>query len=150
MKDYTTLADKASVEETIINLEPRGISAFFVQTSEEAKNKITELLPKQARVLATTSVTLEETGIKDLIDKGTDYISVRKEYMALDHAKDSGKIRVLRSTPDIIVGSVHAVTKKGEVIIASNTGSQLAGYTGGAGKVIWVVGTQKVVYNLDE
>lgn len=150
MKDFSALADKTTIEETIKNLKQRNITAFLVENSEEAKNKITELLPKQARVLASTSITLEETGIKDLIDEGSDYISVRKEYMALDHEKGADKIRISRSTPDIIVGSVHAVTKKGEVIIASNTGSQLAGYVAGAGKVIWVVGTQKVVDNLDE
>jgi len=150
MKDFSKLADKATIEETIKNLKQRNITAFIVENSEEAKNKITELLPKQAKVLASTSITLEETGIKALIDEGSDYISVRKEYMSLDHKKEADKIRILRSTPDIIVGSVHAVTKKGEVIIASNTGSQLAGYVAGAGKVIWVVGTQKVVDNLDE
>lgn len=150
MKDFSALADKASIDETIKNLKPRNITAFLVENSEEAKKKIIELLPKHARVLASTSVTLEETGIKDLIDQGADYVSVRKEYMAFDHEKEADKIRISRSTPDIIVGSVHAVTKQGEVIIASNTGSQLPGYTAGAGKVIWVVGVQKIVDNLDE
>jgi hypothetical protein len=42
------------------------------------------------------------------------------------------------------------VTENGQVMIASNTGSQLGPYASGAGKVIWVVGAQKLVKDLDE
>ena len=63
--------------------------------------------------------------------------------------KEADKIRISRSTPDFIVGSVNAITRQGEVLIASNTGSQLAAYASGAEKVIWVVGAQKIVENLD-
>jgi len=150
MNDWAKLADKKTIEETINNLKPRNINVFFVKTGEEAKKKVLEIIPQGARVLASASVTLETTGIRDEIDESGKYISVRKEYMALDREKEADKIRILRSTPDFIIASVHAVTKKGEVLIASNTGSQLAGYTAGAGKVIWVVGVQKIVDNLDE
>ena len=49
-----------------------------------------------------------------------------------------------------MVGSVHAVTEDGKIVIASNSGSQLAPYAFSAAKVIWIVGTQKIVKNLDE
>jgi len=52
------------------------------------------------------------------------------------------------STPDVIVGSVHAVTEEGSLVIASGSGSQLPGFAGGAGRAIWVVGAQKVVPDL--
>ena len=149
MKDFSKLAQKQTVEETINNLKPRGINTFFVQTGEEAKKKVLEIIPQGVRVLASASVTLETTGIKNEIDDSGKFISVRKEYMSFDHKKEADRIRVSRSTPDFIIGSVHAVTEKGEVMIASNTGSQLAAYVYGAGKVIWVVGTQKVVKNID-
>ena len=42
------------------------------------------------------------------------------------------------------------MTEDGQVLIASNTGSQLGPYAAGAGKVIWVVGAQKIVKDLDE
>ena len=60
------------------------------------------------------------------------------------------EIRKLRGGPDIAAGSVHAVTEDGQVMIASNTGSQLGPYASGAGKIIWVVGAQKIVRDLDE
>lgn len=150
MKDFSKLADKNAIEETINNLKPRGINALFFETGKEAKEKVLKLIPKGARVLASASITLEQTGLKDEIDNSGRFVSVRKEYMAFDREKEADKIRISRSTPDFIIASVHAVTKKGEVLIASNTGSQLAGYTAGAGKVIWVVGAQKIVDNLDE
>jgi hypothetical protein len=70
--------------------------------------------------------------------------------MALSHDKDADRIRELRSTPDVIIGSVHAVTEDGQVLIASNTGSQLAPYSYSASKVIWVVGTHKIVKSFEE
>ncbi len=45
---------------------------------------------------------------------------------------------------------MHAVTEDGKVLIASNSGSQLPAYAYGSGHVIWVVGAQKIVKNLDE
>ena len=150
MNDWNKLADKKTVEEVIENLKPRNINAFFVQTSEEAKHKVLEIIPQGARVLASSSQTLEKIGLSQEIDESGKYISVRKEYMGFDHEKEADKIRISRSTPDYIVGSIHAITKKGEALIASNTGSQLAAYVSGAGKVIWVVGVQKIVENIDE
>ncbi len=150
MKDWNKLADKNTIEKTIKNLKPRGINALFVESKEEAKEKALKLIPLNSRVLASSSKTLEKIGLAKEIDDSGKFISVRKEYMAFDYEKEADKIRIARSTPDVIVGSVHAVTRQGEVLIASNTGSQLAGYTSGAGKVIWVVGAQKIVENLDE
>jgi len=150
MDKWTKLADRETVEKIISTLKENNIDAYFVKTAEEAKEKVISFLPKNSRVLASSSITLEQTGIKNEIEESGNYISVRKEYMAFDHEKEADKIRVSRSTPDIIVGSVQAVTEKGEVMIASNTGSQIAGYASSAGKVIWVVGTQKIVKDLDE
>jgi hypothetical protein len=56
----------------------------------------------------------------------------------------------LGAVPEYMVGSVHAITEGGSVLIASNTGSQLAGYAASAAHVIWVVSTKKIVANVDE
>ena len=49
-----------------------------------------------------------------------------------------------------MLGSVHAVTESGALMTASMSGSQLGPYASGAGRVILVVGTQKIVSDLDE
>ncbi len=150
MNDWNKLADKAIVEEVISNLKPRQINAFLVENGKDAKAKVLELIPVGSRVLASSSQTLAEIGLAKEIDDSGKYVSVRKEYMSFDHEKEADKIRVSRSTPDFIIGSIHAITKQGEAIIASNTGSQLTAYSAGAGKVIWVVGLQKIVNNLED
>jgi hypothetical protein len=148
MNDWNKPTDKKTIEKIIENLKPRQINAFFVETGKEAKEKVLELIPAGSRVLTASSQTLEKIGISDEIEGSGKYTSVRKKYMSLDHKKDADKIRVIRSTPDFIVGSVNAITKQGEMLIASNTGSQLAAYASGAGKIIWVIGAQKIVDNV--
>lgn len=150
MNNWKKLADKLTVEKVMSALGTRNINAFYVDSGQEANQKVLSLLPKGSRVLTSTSITLETIGLHDEIEESSDIKSVRKEYMSLNHEKDSDRIRELRSTPEIVIGSVHAVTESGEVIIASNTGSQLAPYAYSAKKVIWVVGTQKIVKNIDE
>jgi hypothetical protein len=149
MSDWNKQADKKTIEEIIENLKPRQINAIFVETGVKAKEKVLELIPAGSSVLAASSQTLEKIGISDEIEGSGNYTSVRKEYMSLNHKTDTDKIRVIRSTPDFIVGSVNAITKQGEVLIASNTGSQLAAYASGARKIIWVIGVQKIVDNFE-
>lgn len=149
MDNWKSLADKNTVDKVITALKERGIEGFFVETGKEAKKKVWEILTPGSRVLTSTSITLETIGLHDEIEKSADIRSVRKEYMALDHQKDGDRIKELRATPDFIIGSVQAVTEEGEVLIASNTGSQIAPYVYSAKKVIWVVGTQKIVKDLD-
>lgn len=150
MNKWTRIPTDQEIRQTITALKERNINALVVDTGSEAKEKVMSLLPQGAGLLVTSSVTLETLGISDEVDNSKRVISVRKEYMALDHNKDAKKIKNLRSTPEIVIGSVQAVTKEGVVLIASNTGSQLASYVYGADKVIWVVGAQKIVEDLEE
>jgi hypothetical protein len=60
------------------------------------------------------------------------------------------EMRKLAASPDYVVGSVHAITEHGQVLVASGGGSQLASYVYGAGHVLWVAGTQKIVADIDE
>lgn len=150
MDKWTKLADKETVEKILQVLKSENIEGYYFQTGEEAKNKVLELLPKKSRVLSGQSQTLKALGLDEAIDNSSDFVSVRKEFTGLDREKEGDKIRILRSTPDVMVGSVHAVTKDGKLMTASNTGSQIASYAGAAGKIILVVGSQKIVENMDE
>jgi len=68
----------------------------------------------------------------------------------MDRETQADEIRRLSASPDFMLGSVHAVTETGSLLAASASGSQLGPYAAGAGKVILVVGTQKIVSDLDE
>jgi hypothetical protein len=64
--------------------------------------------------------------------------------------RDRAGMRKIGAAPEVMIGSVHAITEDGEALIASGSGSQLGPYAYSAGSVIWVVGAQKVVTDLEE
>ena len=147
---WETLASDKSIDRATEALKANGISAIVVENGAEAAKKVFELLPEGAEVMNMTSVTLDTLNIsKEIMESGR-FDSVRKRLMSMDGNTQGSEMRKLGAAPDLAVGSVHAVTEDGKVVIASATGSQLPGYAYGAGKVIWVVGTQKLVRNLDE
>jgi len=149
-QEFSKLASDGQIERTVKALDANGIHAVVAENGEEAKRIFFELVPEGAEVFLGASVTLETTGIKDIIDKSGRYEALRPKIFALDRATQAREIRKLGSAPDYAAGSVHAVTEEGQVLIASNTGSQLGPYASGAGKVIWVVGAQKIVKDLNE
>src|SRR5215469_17144575 len=147
---WDTLASEESITKTIDALKNANINALVVNTGEDAKKKVLELLPKQAEVMQMTSITLETIGVSQIINESGDYDSVRNKLNKLDRATQHREMQRIGASPEWAVGSVHAVTEDGKVIVASNTGSQLPGYVYGSSHVIWVVGTQKIVKNLDD
>jgi len=149
-EEFTTLADDSQIERTIQALEANGIHALVAENGAEAKRLFFELVPAGAEVFLGASVTLETLGIKDEIDQSGKYEALRPKIFAMDRATQGREIRKLGGAPDFAAGSVHAVTEAGQVLIASNTGSQLGPYASGAGKVIWVVGAQKLVKDFNE
>ena len=126
------------------------MTAHIVETGADASRLALGLIPDGAEVFTATSQTLEEIGLTAEIDASTRLRSVRSVLKQMDMATQWHEMRVLGARPDVIVGSVHAITEQGEVVVASASGSQLGPYASGAGKVIWVVGSQKIVPSLDE
>ena len=148
--DFSKKAAKEIVNKTIEALAARGMTAEFVISKGEAKEKVLALIPQGAEVMTMTSITLEQTGIAEEINTSEKYTSVRKQLTTMDRKTHNREMQALGAAPDWAIGSVHAVTEGGEVLIASNTGSQLSAYVYGSVHVIWVVGVQKIVKNLDE
>lgn len=149
-KTFTQLASDEQINRTAQALEANGIHTLIAKSGDEAKRLFFELIPEGSEIFLGASVTLEKLGIKDEIDKSGKYDALRPKMFAMDRATQGREIRKLGGAPDFAAGSVHAVTEDGHVLIASNTGSQLGPYASGAGKVIWVVGAQKLVKDLNE
>ena len=149
-REFERLAPDVQIERTRRALEANGIHALVAENGEEAKRMFLDLVPEGSEVFLGASVTLEQLGIKDIIDKSGRYNSLRPRMFAMDRATQGREIRKLGGTPDYAAGSVQAVTEDGQVLIASKTGSQLGPYASGAGKVIWVAGAQKLVKDLNE
>lgn len=147
---WDTLANDDAIEKTINALSANGIDAIVVNDKEAAKKKVLEILPKKSEVMTMTSVTLEETGIAEAVNDSGEYDSVKNKLMKLDREKDGDTMQKLGAAPQWTLGSVHAVTEDGKVVVASMTGSQLPAYAYGSGHVIWVVSTQKIVNTIDD
>jgi hypothetical protein len=149
-REFARLASGQQIEKVVKALETRNIHAVVVSSGDEAKKTILDLVPKGAEVYANVSKTLEDIGVTAEIDGSGRYDAVRPKVLALDRKTQADEIRVLRSRPAYIIGSVHAITEDGILLTASNGGSQIAPYAYGANKVILVAGTQKIVKDLGE
>lgn len=149
-QEFSRLATDEQIGLVVKALELNNIRAVVVQSGEEAKKLVLQLIPLGAEVYANISKTLEKIGITEEIDKSGRYDAVRPKVLALDRKTQADEIRILRSRPAYIVGSVQAITEDGQILTASNGGSQVAPYAYGASKVILVVGAQKIVKDLNE
>src|SRR5438552_8437795 len=146
---YTVLPDDETLAATVVALEEHGFSVEVVPDLDAARQAVLTRIPEGSVVMTNTSVTLQETGIADAIDDGGSYESARNKMMALDFATQLQEMKEIGGQPDYALGSVHAVTRDGTLVIASASGSQLASYAWGAANVIFVVGVQKLVPTLE-
>jgi hypothetical protein len=147
---FNKKAGKESIEKTINSLKEHGINSVLVKNLDEAKKMVTDEVPKNSEVMTMVSITLDEAGISKEIDESGNYKSLRSELYKLDHAKDGDKMRKLAAAPDYVLGSANAVSEDGALYWASATGSQLGAYAYTAGKVILVVGVNKIVKDRNE
>jgi acyl-CoA hydrolase len=146
---YTALPDGETLSATVVALEEHGFGVDVVDDLELARAVVLARIPQGSSVMTNTSVTLQETGIADAINEGGPYESARTKMFALDFATQAQEMKAIGGQPDYALGSVHAVTREGTLVIASASGSQLASYAWGAANVIFVVGAQKLVPTLE-
>lgn len=147
---YAALPSVQTLEKTVSRLKQNGIDVYVTENGAQAKEKILELLPAGAAVMNMTSVTLDTIGIAQEILESQRYFSVRNRLISMDRSKELEEMQQLGAAPPWVVGSVHAITEDGTVMIASQTGSQLPAYAYGASHVIWAAGAQKIVRGIDD
>ena len=147
----TSFAEPATaprLERAAAALAAHGFTVEILDDAAAARVRIKDLIPAGASVFTGASETLRLAGIEEDINAGGRYDAIRARGQAMNRATQLAEIWRLMSTPDVIMGSVHAVTETGSLVIASASGSQLPGYAGGSLRAIWVVGAQKVVPDL--
>jgi hypothetical protein len=147
---FGTVADDASVKRATAALEANGMTVLRAANPAEARRIVLDLLPEGAGVNHGASQSLEVSGIIEAVEKSGRYELLRPRLRSMDRKTQADDIRRLGAAPDVMLGSVHAVTETGSLIAASMGGSQLGPYVSGAGRVILVVGTQKIVPDLEE
>jgi L-lactate utilization protein LutC len=147
----TTFADPAParrLEQAATALMTHGFTVEILDDAAAARTRVKDLIPEGASVFTAASETLRLSGIDADVNTSGRYAAVRPRVLAMDRATGADDIRRLLASPDVVVGSVAALTETGSLVVASGSGSQLPSYAGGAGRAIWVVGAQKVVPDL--
>jgi len=147
---FATLPDEDRVERTAASLEANGMTVLRARDAADAKRIVLGLIPDGSQVHHGASQPLDLTGITEELETSGRYDPIRPRIRNMDRATQGDEIRRLTASPQVMLGSVHAVTETGSLMAASMGGSQLGPYVAGAGRVIFVVGTQKIVSDLDE
>ena len=147
---YGQLANEEAIQKTVKALQSNNFTVEVVENSKGAKNKVLQLLPQGAEVFTMTSQTLEVIGVDKEINESGKYNAVRPKLFAMDRNTQARDMAKLGAVPDWVVASAHAVTEDGHLLIASNTGSQLSAEAYAGGKIVLVVGTQKIVRDTKE
>ena len=148
---FTALPDEKTLAAAVVALEEHGFSVEVVDTFEEARKTVLARIPHGSSMMTNTSVTLQETGLQDAINgPESPYDSARNRMMALDFQTQAQEMKRIAGQADYALGSVHAITADGALLIASASGSQLAAYAWGAPNVIFVAGAQKLVGTLQD
>lgn len=148
--DFERPADRAHLERTATALAARGLKAQVADTGEHARQLVLEAVPEGSEVHIALSETIRELGITEEIDESGRYDSIRARLGALDRETQGREMRKLGAAPDYIIGSAHAITDDGQIIVGSGSGSQLGAYAYAGGNVMLVVGHQKLVSDVDE
>jgi hypothetical protein len=147
---FTVAAPAERIDRVAEALGRNNIEAIVVDTAAEARERVLGMLPDGAEVHWGTSRTLEEIGLTpELLVEGR-YDALRPRYLTMDRATQGREIRKLTAAPDFMLGSVQAITDDGALVVVSYSASQIGPYASGAGRVILVVGSQKIVADLDE
>ncbi|MBI2128866.1 lactate utilization protein [Candidatus Woesearchaeota archaeon] len=151
MTDFNKLASLETINEAIKALKARGITAELVETKEKALERLKNLIPEKSEIMTGGSTTLEQMGFVDLLkSKKHPWKNLKDEILAEKNEAKQTELRKNSISSQFFIGSVHAVVKTGEVLVASASGSQIPAYAFSSDNIIWVVGAQKIVSSLEE
>lgn len=136
------------VKRTMENLEKNNMEAYYVEDNKALLNKIDDLIKEGETVAVGGSMTLFETGIIEYLKSGKfNFLDRYKENLSREDMKE-----IYRKSffADSYVVSSNAVTEEGELYNVDGNGNRVAAMIYGPDKVIVVVGTNKIVKDLDE
>jgi len=147
--DFARPASEETIQRVAQRIRERNIEVVVVDDGDQARKAVLERLPEGAEVHSGRSKTLQDAGIFDAIHDESRYHALRPRMYKMERQTQAREIRKLVSAPDFMLGSVNALTEHGVLVAASATSSQLGPYASTAGKVILVVGSQKIVPDLE-
>jgi len=148
-EDFATAVSEEIIQRVAQRIRERNIEVIVVDDGEQARKIVLERIPEGAEVHSAKSQTLKDAGIFDIINDESHYNAIRPRYLKMDRKTQAREIRKLISAPDYMLGSVNAITEEGILVLTSASAGQIGPYASTAGKVILVVGSQKIVPDLE-
>ena len=147
---WSQLSADEIVQKTSEALKARNFEVEVVENKVAALEKIRQLVPDAASVMTGGSTTLDEIGLTEILKTGQHpWRNLKEEILAEKDEKKQNELRKKSVLADYFLGSVHAITESGQVLVASATGSQLPAYAFTSDHVIWIVGTQKITKDFE-
>jgi L-lactate utilization protein LutC len=151
MIQFETLASKETIRKTMEALDGRNVHSYLVDSKEDVLKRIINMIPSGKEVMTGGSTTLDQIGFTEMLKSGKHPWKNLKDRILSE--KDPAKqieLRKISVTADYFIGSVHAVTENGEILIVNGTGSSIPSNAFSSDNVIWIVGTQKIVPTLED
>jgi L-lactate utilization protein LutB len=139
----------AHLETAVTNFTARNFHPHVVANGSEAIELIKTLIPLGSTIMNGASRTLEQIGFTELLKSGHhQWNNLHDAIHSETDPEKQAKLRRESVLSDAYLGSAHAVTEEGEILIASNTGSQLPNLVFTSAIVVLVVSTKKLVKDL--
>jgi len=135
------------IQETIRNLEVSNMAGYYAKDRDELLIIVDRLIPMGSTVGCGDSVTLEQTGVFDLLRSG-DYIFNDKFISGLTSA-DKRKLYISNFSVNTFITGTNAVTKDGKLFNIDGNGSRVAPIIYGPNQVIVVIGKNKITENVE-
>ena len=148
MDNHKKVIFKKRIEKVTSALMKNNMAAYYVETKAELLPLVSSLLKPGNTISSGGSMTLEETGVMELIKTG-DYVFSDRNLPDLSVAEKAEANRKAY-TADAYFASVNAVTENGELYLVDGMSNRVSAVLYGPQSVILIVGVNKIVRNLDE
>ena len=137
-----------NLAETLIpRFAKRNMQAVYCETAEEAKQTVLSMIPEGSTVTNGGSVTLDETGILEVL-KGSAYKYIARSTSA--DPKEQQAQFALQTQCDYFLMSTNAFTADGELVNIDGRANRLAMLLYGPSNVIIVAGMNKFAKTREE
>jgi len=142
---------KNNIQQILHSLRLRHINGIFAESSEDARNKILNLISKEYTVGMGDSTSIRQIGVKEaLIKKGVKVLHAFDHKRVYKDYKEWEQLVVGSSICDVFLAGTNALTLDGRLVNVDGMGNRVAGMFWGHRMSIIVAGRNKIVKNLDE
>ncbi len=142
--EFVKTVEKMRLEKTAQALRANNMDAFVVDSRDEVKKIVEDLLFDGAVIANGGTVTATECGLFELFENG------RYEFLDRTKAQDVTEIYRKSFFADFYFTSANAITENGELYNVDGNSNRVAAIAYGPKNVIVVAGVNKIVKNLDD